>query len=128
MAEPDTDLEAEFYQRRTELEAALAYAGNSHSLADIWELIKAGKMQLWLADHSLLVTEVLEYPRYRAIHFFLGAGRLDELEVLYPAAVNWAVEEQGCSKASLTGRPGWSRSFLLRDGWRATHVVMTKDL
>lgn len=119
-------LAQQFKATRGELERALAYAGGTHTLDDIWQGVIEGRFQLWTAPHSVMVTEVLEYPRCRALHYFLAAGKMDELEALYPAVLAWG-KSVGCTRASLAGRPGWARSFLAADGWKANHVVMTKE-
>ena len=46
---------------------------------------------------------------------------------MLPLVAEWG-KQQGCTSMSLTGRRGWERTFLKREGWTANLVVMTKDL
>lgn len=128
MTEPERDLAQEFAQCKDELLRALEYAGGTHTLDDVWEAIKEGKLQLWLGPHSVLVTEVQSYPQHKTLHFFLGGGVMEEIRAMYPVVMAWGRDEMGCTKASLAGRPGWTRSFLVADGWKSSYVVMTKDI
>jgi hypothetical protein len=121
-------LEAEFQSRKEELLRALAYTGGTHTLDDVWEGIKEGRLQLWMGPHSVMVTEVQATPQFRVLHFFLAAGRMEELEVMYPSVMEWGKTEMQCAKASLAGRPGWARSFLNKSGWTTSHLVLTKEI
>ena len=127
MTEPEFPLAAQFRERREELERALAYTGGTHTLDDVWQGVIEGKFQLWIFPESIAITEVLEYPRCRSLHVFLAAGRMQELEALYPVLLTWAMK-MGCDRMSVSGRPGWARSFLAKDGWQTSHIVITKAL
>ena len=123
------DLEQEFASRKAEIERALAYTGGTHDLDDIWAGIESGKFQLWCGPHSVMITEVESYPKFRCLHFFLAAGRMPELEAMYPSVMEWGKDQMGCTVASLAGRPGWARSFLTREnGWQTSHLVMMKEM
>ena len=129
MTEPERDLAQEFAQCKDELLRALEYAGGTHTLDDVWEGVKSGAMQIWVGPHSVMVTEIQQFPQVRCCHFFLAAGVLAELEAMYPAVMEWAKAEMQCTRASLAGRPGWARSFLTKtNGWRASHLVLTKEI
>ena len=107
---------------RLQIEAALAYAAGSHTFDDVAAGVAAGTMQLWLGPNSVMVTELVDYPRYRALRFFLAGGRMPELEAMTPGVLDWG-REQGCARAEFLGRRGWQRSFLTRSGWRDTQLV-----
>lgn len=86
---------------------ALAYAGHTHTRADVWEGIKAGRFQYWPGDKSCIVTEIIEFPRTRKLHIFLAAGDLDEiLDVLLPQMKEFA-REHGCSSITNISRKGF---------------------
>lgn len=110
------------------IEAALAYAGHSHTFDDVAEMIESGRAQLWPGPHSAIVTEIIEYPQHRAVNFWLAGGNLAELEVMTPVILAWARDEKGCKRAGFTGRKGWERTFLARDGWQPKLVVFEKSL
>lgn len=117
-----------FDQARPYLEAALSYAGDTHTFEDVAALISQGRLQFWPGVTSAIVTEIIEYPRTRTLHFFLAGGNLPELQAMYPLVIEWG-RGQGCTTATLTGRKGWTRSFLsTAEGWNESLVVMTKDL
>ena len=111
------------------VEKALDYSGGTHTFEDVCQMVSEGRLQYWPGPNSVVITEIIEYPRKRTLHFFIAAGNIAELEVMYPPIEQWG-REQGCNSASLTGRKGWERSFLTRrEGWNDPKlVVMTKEL
>ena len=91
-------------------------------------MVSEGRLQYWPGSNSVVVTEIIEYPQKRTLHFFLAAGNVAELEVMYPVIEEWG-RVQGCTAATLSGRHGWERSFLAkREGWKPKLVVMMKEL
>ena len=113
---------------RGPIEEALRYADDSHTFDDIRDMVESGRLQFWPGDKSVIISEIIEYPRYKVLHFFLaGGGSLAELQRMTPLIEEWG-HTQGCRKASLTGRKGWERTFILRDGWRHTLSVFEKSL
>lgn len=114
-------------QARPFLQKALDLAGNTHTLEDVQQGIEAGRLQYWPGVNSAIITEIIEYPQKRTLHFFLAGGNLAEIEAMYPAVEAWG-RDQGCTVASTSGRPGWERTFLKREGWKPRTVVMTKEL
>lgn len=112
---------------KTYIESALEYADQSHSFDDICDLVEKGLLQFWPGPNSAILTEIIAYPRYRVLNFFLAGGTLSELEVMYSAIESWGAA-QGCDRAVLTGRKGWERTFLARKGWNPTLVVYEKTL
>lgn len=112
---------------RPHIEAALSYSGGTHTFDDVVKGVSTGKFVFWPGVNSAIITEIIEYPRQRTLHFFLAGGNMAELEVMLPGILNWG-REQGCTTASLTGREGWARSFLKREGWNKKLIVMTKEL
>jgi hypothetical protein len=114
-------------EARPFLQKALDLAGNTHTLEDVQRYIDEGRLQFWPGVNSAIITEVVQYPQKRTLHFYLAGGNLAELEAMYPVVEEWGVE-QGCTAASTSGRPGWERTFLKREGWKPQSVVMSKDL
>lgn len=112
---------------RPYIEAALEYAGHSHTFDDVCELVASGKAQFWPGPHSAIVTEIVAEPRHTVLHFFLAGGNMAELEAMTPLVLQWG-RDRGCTKASLIGRKGWERTFLTRTGWRSGLVVLEKHL
>lgn len=114
-------------EARPFLQKALDLGGNTHTLEDVRQGIAEGRLQYWPGVNSAIITEIIEYPQARALHFFLAGGNLAEIEAMYPAVEAWG-RDQGCTVASTSGRPGWERTFLKREGWKPRTVVMTKEL
>lgn len=115
---------------RRYIEEALQYAGGTHTFEDVRAAVADGRMQLWPGVHSVVITEIITYPQYKALNFFLAGGErnsLAEFEAMEPLINAWG-HAQGCRVACFTGRRGWERTFLSRTGWRSSLVVLEKSL
>lgn len=110
---------------RPHLEPALDYAGNTHTWDDIAQGVLSNRYQLWYSQNSSIITEIIDYPRLRDLHFFLVGGDMEELRAMRGPIEEWG-KEQGCSRVSCAGRKGWARSFLKDEGYNVDWVVMTK--
>lgn len=118
----------EFQRFRPHIEAALSYGDDTHTFADVQEMVAAGRAVFWPGPASCIVTETVLDPRRKSLHFFLAAGKRSELEIMTPYILEFGRQE-GCTHATLVGRKGWQRSFLARTGWEVSPVVyMTKTL
>ena len=115
-------------EARPLIEAALEYAGGTHTFEDIRQLVDEGRLVFWPGPHSAVITEIIQFPQKRTLNFFLAGGNLAELEAMYPALEQWG-RDQGCADAMSTCRRGWERTFLVhREGWESKLVVLTKEL
>jgi hypothetical protein len=112
----------DIHAHRRYIEEALRYAGGTHTFDDIVDGVAAGTLQFWPGRTSAIVTEILETPRKKILHFFLAGGTLAELETMLPEIVAWG-KAQGCTVTTLVGRKGWERTFITRQGWKPTLVV-----
>ena len=119
--------EEDLERLRHHVEAALEYSGGTHGIEDIAEGLKTGKFQLWPADNSVVVTQINVYPRLKNLHFFLAGGDLDELKLMRPLIESWG-KSMGCTRVSLAGRQGWSKTFLKNEGYTPKWFVLSKDL
>ena len=106
------------------IESALEYSGGTHLYEDIVTAVVEGKMQLWPAEKSCLVTEITVFPRKKVLHVFLGGGDLDEILGMHESVVQWG-EAQGCSSLTMTGRKGWLKA-LKNNGWKSQLVLLEK--
>lgn len=110
---------------------ALRYAGDTHSVADVAQLVAAGAAQFWPGPASCIVTQIVDAPpKPKLIHFWLAGarpGHLPEIQAMLPAILDWARESEGCKMASLAGRPGWERSFLVDEGWTVASRQITME-
>ena len=101
--------------------------GDTHNAEDIFMGILKKEYELWTADNSAIVTQVIHFPRKIVLHLFLAGGNLKELEKLYREIEQWA-HFQGISKITLDGRPGWERSFLRGYNFKTKVCNLTKNL
>ena len=123
--EAPSTLEAMFPYREM-LERALEFAGGTHLWEDIVQAVNEGRMHFWPAEKSCVVTEVVCYPRARAIHIFLAAGDLMEIK-----GMDSTFQEFGraldAKFITLSGRRGWTKA--LDDiGYKLSHVSMFKEI
>lgn len=115
-------------QARQYIEGALVYAKGSHTFDDVVAEVEAGGLQFWPGIGSAILTEIIEYPQYRVLNFFLAGGNRAELEAMYPLIEAWG-RTQGCTRAAMLGRKGWERTFLTqKEGWTQTLVAYEKVL
>jgi hypothetical protein len=109
------------------IEAALEFAGHSHTFDDVAALVASGDAQFWPGAHSAVVTQIVSYPQYRALSIWLAGGELPEIELMAPTILEFG-RRNGCKVASFVGRRGWERTFLARTGWQPRLVVFEKPL
>lgn len=108
------------------LERALEY-DNTYNIEDVADCISNGTMQLWPTNNSAVVTQVQIFPRMKVLHIFLAGGNLVELETLTPHIQKFA-EDMGCRKITLTGRRGWSRTFVTKFNMKPTHYWLSTEV
>ena len=107
------------------LREALERSGGTHTIQDVVDALRNGEAQVWVKDSAVLVTEVLAMPRALVLHFWLAAGELEPVIALSRDVLAWG-KEQGCTGATLTGRPGWKRA-LASEGWSSDLIMMTRE-
>jgi hypothetical protein len=112
---------------RHHVEAALEYSGGTHHFADVREMVEQNKLQLWPAVNSVVLTEIIVYPRLKNLHYFLAGGDLDELSRMRPMIESWG-KSIGCTRVSLAGRRGWAKTFLKDEGYSPQWTVLAKTL
>jgi hypothetical protein len=107
---------------RKRLQRALDFAGGIYSQQDIIEMVKAGTMQAWHTENSLVLTQVVPYPQKRALNVFAVVGDMDEALSMHDEVEAFA-REQGCEFMVMTGRKGWTR-IMPNWGWQEAGVTM----
>ena len=106
------------------LEAALEHQ-DTHSIIDVYRAIEGGAAQIWCADKSCVVTEILEHPKKRVARIWLAAGNRFELVTkMLPDIEDWA-RELGCDSVEVVGRRGWRRVLT---GYTEPHTILEKVL
>jgi len=106
------------------IEAALAYSGDTHSLLHVVDAIKDGSAQFFPLENSVIVTEVVDYPKKAVCRIWLAGGEMDELIEAEKSIVEWA-KSHGCSGMEIIGRKGWERQ--LKD-YNAASTVLIKEI
>jgi hypothetical protein len=116
-------------EKARRFERALALAGNTHTGADVMDKVRANRAQCWNNGDSVIITEVLVYPRVKACNYWLLCGNLQECLELQSEIDAWAIGE-GCSVATATGRMGWLHvtKMPLGTAWRPRAVQFVKSL
>ena len=104
------------------IEAAIKKSGDLNTWDEIVDGIHSGRMQLWPAEQGCIITEIVVYPKTKALHVFLAGGKLDEILQMTENVKEWA-KLQGCSFASFDGRFGWQKP-LEKIGWKPHSITM----
>lgn len=104
---------------RAKLEKALRHGLESCTFDTLVAAVQSGGAQYWPCGSSVFVTQI---AGGNTLHFWAAAGKMDEIERALPLVLAWG-QEHGCTRATLTGRPGWLRSFLSRTGWVQSPIV-----
>lgn len=93
-----------------QLRRALAVAGGTHAVEDVLAAVRSGDMQWFQGERSVVVTEIRQYPRARALHVFLAAGDLAEIFGPLHDRVEAFGRAAGCDRMTVVGRRGWARA------------------
>lgn len=102
------DIYLEWELVRDALLPALAMCDGTHNEDDIILMLRAGKMKLWRAGSSGMITEEVAYPRFRAINIFIAGGSLKELMPLKEQLIVHAAS-LGCKRiTALFAHSGWT--------------------
>jgi hypothetical protein len=112
---------------RHHVEAALEYSGGTHDFEDVVQMVEGHRLQLWPAKDSVVLTEIIDYPRLKNLHYFLAGGDLDELSRMRPLIESWG-KSIGCTRVTLAGRRGWAKTFLKDEGYSPQWSVLAKEL
>jgi hypothetical protein len=111
---------------RQHVEAALEYSGGTHQFEDVLEMVEKNQLQVWPATQSIVLTEIIVYPRLKNLHYFLAGGDLDELSRMRPMIESWG-KSLGCTRVSLAGRRGWAKTFLKDEGYSPQWTVLQSN-
>lgn len=108
------------------ISAALEYQ-STHTIEDVEQMVANREAQLWLGENSAAVTEIIQFPRAKALHLWLCGGDLKEItEMMLPKAEAFAKAE-GCTKLTTGGRKGWDR-VMSKHGFSPVASICAKDL
>jgi hypothetical protein len=110
------------------LKKALHLAGETHTVEDVLQMVERGDANIFvdMSGPAAIVAEIHEFPRKKHVHIWLAAGELNAVIMLARQVYAWG-REKGCTKATLSGRKGWTR-VLEAEGWKPSQVVMERDI
>lgn len=107
-------------------EKTLHYGGDTHSVADVVQMVREHRAKYWPNGDGMVITELNTFPNFKTCHYWLISGVLKDCLALDAEISAWARDE-GCSFATATGRKGWGR-VAAPYGWRPHMHTFIKDL
>jgi|ETN02SMinimDraft_2_1059926.scaffolds.fasta_scaffold52835_3 hypothetical protein len=112
------------------IEKCLKYQ-NEYDIIDIEQAIKNGKFMLWphpTSKQSCFVTEIIEFPRYRAMNLIFCAGSWNELEEILINGIEPFARFSSVKKLFGGGRKGWIKALQRKNlGFKKEHII-SKEL
>ena len=90
---------------------------------DIYEGIATGKLMLWPHPNqqAVFITELVDFPQYRAMNLLFLAGNMSECEEILEAVTTFARIAE-CKKIFGGGRPGWGR-YAKKHGFKKERII-----
>jgi hypothetical protein len=110
-----------------QIQRALDVGMGTHEFDDVIAGCLDGRYQAWEGERSLVVTEIVEYPRLKAVHAWLAAGDLDEIFGPIMQRVEAFGRANGCVRLTGNGRHGWTRAGKAV-GFECPWSVISKDI
>lgn len=110
---------------RVKLQRVLHGFGDCYTVNDIMGEIEKGTMQSFVVGETWIITQVLNYPRKKAVNVLFIIGHLDEARRAEPKIEEFA-RSIGAKQIVGLARVGWSK--FATPGWRKTGVAFVKDL
>jgi len=105
------------------IQDALDHCGNTHTVDDVLQMVEDGKAALHVGGRCAVVTQEMELPAGRQLHYWLAGGDLDELREI-EKRVSGGAKQNGCTRATIIGRRGWSKAL----GYDEMATVMARKL
>ena len=121
--------EAQWQWCKPLIESCLKYQ-NEYDIIDIEQAIKNGKFMLWPhpSKQSCFVTEIIEFPRYRAMNLIFCAGSWNELEEILIKGIEPFARFSSVKKLFGGGRKGWIKALQRKNlGFKKEHII-SKEL
>jgi hypothetical protein len=117
---------------------ALIYSGSHHHADHYKDLIKDGKLQLWIIwdekkntveeqFNGLVLSQIIQRSIKKVLHLPMVTGKnRQQWQDLIVKIENFAID-QGCDCIELIARQGWQK-ILDKHKYYRTHVVLEKNL
>lgn len=106
------------------LKPALERARGTHTIDEIFAGVMRGELQLWVGNHSAGITEVVTYPRCKAVRIFLAGGDLEEMKHM-ERVLSEGARELGFDRIEIGGRRGFLRALV---GYEELCTYVMKEL
>ena len=106
------------------IEKAATVLNGTHTADDIRAGIENCEYHLWPGERSFVLTQIIIYPRKKALHIFLAGGDLSEIMPRKQQMEDWA-RVQGCNLLQAVGRKGWDKFC---PDWSGDYIFRTKEL
>ena len=119
-----TSFSDEFQRCLKWINDALESAHNSHSAEDVFAMCQAGDAQFWPFADSVIITEIVNYPKRRVLRFWLAGGNLNTLLKVEPDIVNWS-KQYNCNGVEINGRKGWERVL---KSYKPSSITLVKEI
>ena len=103
------DWELEFDRLDKHIIRALKHQ-DMYNLSDIKEKIRLGMFHLWPGKDSVMITEIVEFPRVKVLNILFLGGKFEELQSMLPSIEQFA-KHFGCKRIFGGGRKGWLRKL-----------------
>ena len=119
---------AEFDRCTPFIQRAINKAHDETDLDAVREEVTTGKAQIWPTPNACLITQMHNLKNgKRVLHLWLAGGNKTELLKLYEHFVEPWGKSQGCTRMTISGRPGWLRAMKAM-GVKPLYMVMGKEL
>ena len=119
----------EFDRHTGYISDALEYAGGTHTVEDMRNLVADTRLQFWPGKHSVVLTQIIDTPRKRVLHIVLAGGdagaALHELRDLLPRIEAFAWDHD-CDMVVAYGRPAWGRAVFNSAGYDSPTMEFRK--
>lgn len=115
------------------VEKAAKYTYGRYTATNIYDLVKDGDYQLWVAFDGVgikgaVITNVVTYPQRKLLCMqFCGGVDLTEWKEPMLALLRRFAKDIGCDGIESTARPGWAKIFQ-NDGYAANWVTFELPL
>ena len=81
-----------------------------YNLSDIKEKIRQGMFHIWPGKDSVMITEIVEFPRVKVLNILFLGVKFEELQSMLPSVEQFA-KHFGCKRIFGGGRKGWLRKL-----------------
>lgn len=114
------------------VEKAADYTYGRYTADNIYDMVKEGDYQLWIAFNGQIkgavVTNIMTYPQRKLLSMqFCGGEELKEWKDPMLSLLRRFAKDTGCDGIESTARPGWAKIFQ-DDGYSANWVTFELPL